>query len=257
MTDTEKHGSISPAHTTAHDVITTEPDPSWYLDDYGVESPTMFAPHEVGRPVRILAIGGTTSERSWSLVPMDLAIDKLRARGCEVTRTTIYDLNLPLFRTDWKLEDYPPTLPTLLDDIRAADGLLICSPTYHGTMSGAIKNVIDCLIFLGWDQPKYLGGKPVALIAFGGMTAMGVLTGLTQCVRGLKGVTVPTHLAVPERAVDHSTVAVTDDRVISRMDDMVEELVSYATRLRAPSRAPVVPANRYVLAASTQGRLAR
>ena len=75
------------------------------------------------------------------------------AAGADVVRATIYDLDLPMFRTDWKLEQYPPTLPWLLDQIRQADGLIICSPTYHGTMSGAIKNLLDMLIFLGWDKP--------------------------------------------------------------------------------------------------------
>lgn len=231
---------LSPAGTSAYELINTEPDPAWYLDYNGVEGPTIYK-DEGSRPVRILGIGGTTSEKSWSLVPLDAALDRARAEGCEVVRATIHELDLPMFRTDWKLEDYPPTLPWLLDEVRRADGLIICSPTYHGTMSGAIKNLLDCLIFLGWDKPAYLGGKPVALMAYGGMTSMGVLQGLTQVVRGLKGITVPTHIAVPEKCLDKTTATITDERVLDRMDEMIDELISFSARLRVPHTAPRVP----------------
>lgn len=229
-----------PANASALDVINRQPDPSWYLQDMGIEGPTIRQGDNP--PVKILGIGGTTSEKSWSLLPLDYALEKAHESGADVVRATIYDLDLPMFRTDWKLEQYPPTLPWLLDQIREADGLIICSPTYHGTMSGAIKNLLDCLIFLGWDKPAYLGGKPVALMAYGGMTSMGVLSGLTQVVRGLKGITVPTHIAIPEFAVNREQLTIDDDRVLTRMDEMIAELMRFANQLRQPHQAPNIPA---------------
>lgn len=232
-----------PANASALDVMNTQPDPDWYEQANGVEGPTVYT-DAANAPVRILGIGGTTSEKSWSLVPLDFALERAAAAGADVVRATVYELDLPMFRTDWKLEQYPPTLPWLLDQIRQADGIIICSPTYHGTMSGAIKNLLDMLIFLGWDKPAYLGGKPVALMAYGGMTSMGVLSGLTQVVRGLKGITVPTHIAVPERAVDRERIEITDERVLDRIDEMVLELMRFARQLRQPHQAPNVPPRR-------------
>jgi FMN reductase len=183
-------------------------------------------------PVRILGIGGTTSAKSWSLVPLHEALRKAEALGCETTLATVYDMNLPLLHTEWRLEDYPPTLSWLLDEVRRADGIIICSPTYHGTISGAIKNVLDLLIFLGKDKPPYLGGKPVGLMAYGGMTAMGVLHALTNCVRGLKGISVPTHIAVPEDTIDRVNVCISSPKIEHRLDLMINELVSFAGQLR-------------------------
>jgi FMN reductase len=183
-------------------------------------------------PVRILGIGGTTSAKSWSLVPLHEALRKAEALGCETTLATVYDMNLPLLHTEWRLEDYPPTLAWLLDEVRRADGIIICSPTYHGTISGAIKNVLDLLIFLGRDNPPYLAGKPVGLMAYGGMTAMGVLHALTNCVRGLKGISVPTHIAVPEDTIDRERVRIKSEKIEHRLDLMVAELVSFAGQLR-------------------------
>lgn len=230
-----------PAHATALDVMNTEPDPAWYVQEMGIEGPTIYQ-GDAPLPLKILGIGGTTSAKSWSLVPLDTALAKFEAAGADVVRATIYELDLPMFRTDWELEQYPPALPWLLDQIRQADAIIICSPTYHGTMSGAIKNLLDSLIFLGWDKPKYLGGKPVGLMAYGGMTSMGVLSGLTQVVRGLKGITVPTHIAIPERAVNRESASISDERVLVRMDEMVEEVLYFAAQLRQPHQAPSIPA---------------
>lgn len=183
-------------------------------------------------PVRILGIGGTTSAKSWSLVPLQEALRKSELLGCETSLATVYDLNLPLLHTEWRLEDYPPTLNWLLNEVRRADGIIICSPTYHGTISGAIKNVLDLLIFLGRDDPPYFGGKPVGLMAYGGMTAMGVLHALTNCVRGLKGIAIPTHVAVPENTVNRETVRINSPKIDQRIDLMVDELVSFSGYLR-------------------------
>ena len=209
------------------------------MTDASASRPTKVVPFQAvtgsrsgSEPVRILGIGGTTSAKSWSLVPLQEALRKADAMGCETTLATVYDLNLPLLHTEWRLDDYPPTLAWLLDEVRRADGIIICSPTYHGTISGAIKNVLDLLIFLGRDIPPYLAGKPVGLMAYGGMTAMGVLHALTNCVRGLKGISMPTHMAVPEDSIDRETVRISSGKIDARLDLMVEELVSFAAQLR-------------------------
>jgi FMN reductase len=190
------------------------------------------------RPLRILGFGGTTSEQSWSLIPLERALKVAESAGCETTLATVHDLDLPLFRTDWRLEDYPDTLAWFIDEVRKADGLIICSPTYHGTISGALKNILDMLIFLAWDDPPYLGGKPVGVMAYGGMTSMGVLDALTTTVRGLKGITVPTQVAVPESAIYKPEAAIFSQRILDRIDSMVADVISFSARLRVPHHKP-------------------
>lgn len=227
-TSEPSHHEPNPKETPAMEVIHRR----------GATTSTFRESRDPDSPVRILGIGGTTSAKSWSLVPLEAALKRAEARGCETRLATVYDLSLPLFHTEWRLEDYPPTLAALLDDVRNADGLIICSPTYHGTISGAIKNVLDTFIFLGWDSPPYLAGKPVGLMAYGGMTAMGVLHALTNCVRGLKGISMPTHIAVPEDAIDRTAVVLKNPRIEVRLDLMVDELISFAGHLRGRVPAP-------------------
>jgi FMN reductase len=183
------------------------------------------------RPVRILGIGGTTVDRSRTLLALATALDLATKTGAETRLVPIHALDLPLFNPSWPLERYPSSLPWLLDEVRAADGLILCSPTYHGTVSGAVKNTLDSLIFLGQDQPPYLGGKPVGLMAYGGLTAMGVLDALHHCVRGLKGVIAPTQVAIHPSTFDGETNAITEARLLVRLATMVDEVVDLAGRL--------------------------
>jgi NAD(P)H-dependent FMN reductase len=53
-----------------------------------------------------------------------------------------------------------------------ADAYILCSPTYHGTITGAMKNALDVLDYLAMGTPvdpaQTFKGKPVALMACGG-----------------------------------------------------------------------------------------
>jgi FMN reductase len=231
--DEMRHHQTTPANTTPRELLRKGPEQ--HADPISIASSLGTPPD---RPLRILGFGGTTSEQSWSLVPLERALKVAESAGCETSLATVHALDLPLFRTDWRLEDYPDSLAWLIDEVRKADGLIICSPTYHGTISGAIKNILDMLIFLAWDDPPYLGGKPVGVMAYGGMTSMGVLDALTTCVRGLKGVTVPTQVAVPENAIYKPEAAIFSQRVLDRIDSLVADVISYSARLRVPHSRP-------------------
>jgi|GEM_PF-278961 len=223
----------TPANTTPQEMLRKEQEQQ--VDPISIASSLGTPPD---RPLRILGFGGTTSEQSWSLVPLERALKAAESAGCETSLATVHQLDLPLFRTDWRLEDYPASLAWFIDEVRKADGIIICSPTYHGTISGAIKNVLDMLIFLAWDDPPYLGGKPVGVMSYGGMTSMGVLDALTTCVRGLKGVTVPTQVAVPESAIYKPEAAIFSQRVLDRIDSLVADVISFSARLRVPHSKP-------------------
>ncbi len=195
------------------------------------EAATPRLDHQPVRPLRILGIGGTTVARSRTQLALKTALDIAARTGAETQIAPVHALDLPLFNPSWPLDRYPPTLTALLDDVRTADGLILCSPTYHGTISGALKNVLDHLIFLGADVPPYLGGKPVGLMAYGGLTAMGVLDALHHCVRGLKGVIAPTQVAVHPSTFDAAGI-ITEARLLARVTKMVEEVIALASNHR-------------------------
>jgi len=190
-------------------------------------------------PVRILGIGGGMSDRSRSSTALAHALRLAEEAGAQTVLADVKYLNFPIYDADWPLERYPETLPWLLDQARLADAYILCSPTFHGTITGAVKNVLDALNFLEDDEPSYFGGKVVGLMALGGGAA-NVNTALYHSSRALNGLCVPTVVAVPNAAVHGPTRSITDEAVLGRMGRMIEEVIDLTQRLRRSSPVPSV-----------------
>ena len=71
---------------------------------------------------------------------------------------------IPLYDADLEMaEGIPSAVETLKMAIAAADGLLIATPEYNGSMPGVFKNAVDWLSRPPADIPRVFRGKPVAI----------------------------------------------------------------------------------------------
>lgn len=188
--------------------------------------------HET-KPLRILGIGGSMRQGSLSRIALAAALRRAEDAGAKTVLADVRGLDLPLYVAEHVRDEDPPSLGWLLAEVRAADAYILCSPTYHGTLSGAVKNALDVLDLLGDDDPPYFGGKVVGLMALGGGAA-NVLNALQHAARALGGLTSPTVVAVPNRAVDPAIDEVGDEAVRRRLDRMVHEMIDLTRRLRLP-----------------------
>ncbi|MGI8690158.1 MAG: NADPH-dependent FMN reductase [Thermomicrobiales bacterium] len=183
-------------------------------------------------PIRILGIVGSTRRGSMSLVALTAALLLAEEQGAHTTLAAVRDLDLPLYNGERQLQDYPATLHWLLDEVRAADGFVVCSPTYHGTISGAVKNVLDALEFLANEQPRYLGGKAVALLGYGGASAMNTINALYHTVRTLSAQVVPTVVILSRDQLDSEQGAITEAGPRQRTATMMREVIDLARLIR-------------------------
>lgn len=145
---------------------------------------------------RIVAVGGTMRPGSSTERALAVAAEAARDEGVEVvTFDGSYIAHLPHYRgPDWTEEKGRE----LIEAVRAADGLLLASPGYHGTVSGMVKNAIDYLEELANDRRPYLDGRPVGLIvtAFGHQAANTGMTTLRTIAHALRGWPTPFGAAV-------------------------------------------------------------
>lgn len=204
----------------------------------------MSGTNGAGSPVRLLGIGGSTRRRSGSLAALRATLRLAEAAGAATALADVRALGLPLYDEERALPDYPASLGWLLTEARAADGLLLCSPTYLGTVAGATKNVLDLLSLLAGNTPSLLGGRPVGLMATGGANAFGAIDALGQAARSLNGLAVPTVVMVGNGAIG-PTGEIAHEATRRRLDRMVAEVIDLARRLRpTPGVAGALPPTR-------------
>lgn len=143
---------------------------------------------EGARAPFIVGIGGTTRPESGSeqaLKAVLAAAEAAGARtqmfgGAELARLPIYDPH-----------DHSggASRQAMVEAVRQADGVIISSPGYHGSISGLIKNALDGLEDLRGDVRPYLEDRAVGciVIADGWQAGGSTLAALRAIVHALRG----------------------------------------------------------------------
>ncbi|MEV0109795.1 NAD(P)H-dependent oxidoreductase [Nocardia sp. NPDC050799] len=136
----------------------------------------------------IVGIGGTVRPNSSSDRALRVALDRAESAGAKTRHFTGSHLRtLPMYdpmdpvRTDAARE--------FVAELRAADGIIITSAAYHGSISGMLKNALDYTEDMAQDDNVYLAGKPVGMIAVGKGWQAGAntLVALRSIVHALRG----------------------------------------------------------------------
>ncbi|HEX4182971.1 MAG TPA: NADPH-dependent FMN reductase [Caulobacteraceae bacterium] len=144
----------------------------------------------------IVGIGGTTRANSTSERALTKALQAVERLGA---RTQLFGglflSKLPIY--DPSTADTSGELCELLEAVRTADGVLIATPGYHGSVSGLIKNALDSLEGLRDDARPYFEGRAVGLIVTAdGWQACGTtLAALRTTIHALRGWPTPLGVA--------------------------------------------------------------
>jgi len=145
-------------------------------------------PTRPDRPPLIVGLGGTVRSPSSSERVLSAAMAAAEAAGA---RTQMFGgevlSRLPIFNpTD---AEHPPERSALVDAVREADGVIVATPGYHGSLSGLIKNALDSLEPLREDTRPYLDGRAVGciVVADGWQACGSALAHLRSIVHALRG----------------------------------------------------------------------
>jgi FMN reductase len=137
--------------------------------------------------LRIVGIGGTIRAHSSSAKALQFCIDAAEALGADVQIFTGDALRLPLYEPG--SQDSVQTAMPMITALREADGIIIASPGYHGSISGTVKNLLDFTEDMAHDERPYFDGRSVGCIAVaaGWQAAAATLAALRAVVHSLRG----------------------------------------------------------------------
>jgi FMN reductase len=140
------------------------------------------------RPL-IVGLGGTIRPGSSTEKALACALRTAEVAGAE-TRLLGGDFlaRLPIFdpRAGAAADD---AQAELAEAIRAADGMIVASPGYHGSLSGVVKNALDTLELTRDDPAPYFQGRPVGIIitADGWQAAGTALMAVRAIIHAMRG----------------------------------------------------------------------
>jgi chromate reductase, NAD(P)H dehydrogenase (quinone) len=109
--------------------------------------------------LNVVSICGSLRKGSFNAI-LQRALPSLAPDGMTITPAPSF-AEFPLYNADIQNSTgFPAPVNVLADAIRAADGVIFCSPEYNFGIPGPLKNAIDWVSRLP-NQP--FAGKPVAL----------------------------------------------------------------------------------------------
>jgi FMN reductase len=138
-------------------------------------------------------------------------------------------LQLPMYQPD--NTERSAAASDLVEQLALADGIVLGSPGYHGSISGLVKNALDYAEDLRNDRRPYFSGRAVGCIATAGgwPGAVNTLGALRDIVHALRGWPTPMGAAInsSERVFD-DTGSCLSPRVAQTLDMIADEVLRFA-----------------------------
>ena len=176
---------------------------------------------------KIVGMAGSLRPDSYSHLALAEAVRRLERLGAEVEILDFRQLHLP-FCTG--ADEYPeyPDVARLKAAVKSADGLVLVTPEYHGSVSGVLKNALD---LMGFEE---LTDKVVGLMGvLGGQSNSNALNDLRTIMRWVHAWVIPEQVAIGQawKAFD-ADGHLEDDKLAARIDKLANSLVVTTTKLR-------------------------
>ncbi len=180
--------------------------------------------------MKIFIISGSSSFNSYTSYNGEYLKDLLDANGCTTIHWDLCQRPLPLHNAAEYLNSSTSDVREFGRMAGEAQGMIWCTPIYHNSFSGILKNALDHL------DISMVAHKPVLLVSNGGG-----YSGVTPCeqlrfvARGLYCVAIPTQLVTQS---EHFTFVdnkkhLSDTTIKERFVNAANQLYDYCVKLQS------------------------
>src|ERR671913_123847 len=169
----------------------------------------------------VLGVAGSTRHGSYSTRALKIALEHVKKHGAEVRLLELNRIVLPL---------YDPSAPASKEvehttgAIAWADAVILASPDYHGSMSGALKNFLDYFY-------EEFAGKVFGYIVASHEKGLTVMEQMRTAVRQCYGWSLPYGVSI-NGPQDFTGDEIQNTRLSNRLRMMARDLVVYGRLLR-------------------------
>ncbi|GGK74005.1 NADPH-dependent FMN reductase [Rufibacter glacialis] len=176
----------------------------------------------------VVVSGSARPQRQSHQVALEVG-KRLEEKGHTVHLLDVRELNFPLLEA---IFDKTPTPSEKMKETSAAiaqsEGLLLVSPEYNGSYSGALKNTLD--YFYKEYSHKPFGIVGVSSGMLGGINAA---KSLQQYALALKGIVLPNVLLTPKVQTLFQEGQLIDTAYAGRLDEFLNDFLWLSQAIRA------------------------
>ncbi|WP_372761132.1 NADPH-dependent FMN reductase [Pseudoalteromonas sp.] len=183
---------------------------------------------------KIIALAGSLRKNSFNQQLINEAARAALNTGAEVEVITLSELDIPLFNEDIEAQGTPTGVQLLKDKLRTADGILLASPEYNGSITAALKNAIDWASRTEQGAVPAFRNKVVALFAAspGGLGGLRGLNHVRDILSGIGALVLADQLAVPAvHTVLGDNGEINNPDTAEQIAALAQQLVSVTSKL--------------------------
>jgi NAD(P)H-dependent FMN reductase len=191
--------------------------------------------------LHVLGVSGSLHENSRSALVLELFLRHAAEHGAQTRLLDLRAVELPLYRPNRE----PPSAAEerMFQDMLWAESVVLASPDYHGSMSGALKNFLD----YNWEE---CAGKLFGYICSSHEKGLTVMDQMRTVVRQCYGWSLPYGLSFHGSSDLDAAGAIVNARIDARLRMMARDLVTYGTLLHRQFGADLAGAETNTFAAA-------
>jgi FMN reductase len=174
--------------------------------------------------IRITGVCGSLIANGATKKALAIALRGAAEFDAETTLLELRDFDL-VFYGSVPQDEYPPGIVRLRDEIRNSQGIILATPEYHGSLSGALKNMLD-LMSIDNFETKIVG---LVGVAGGHIGAIHSLDTMKTICRNLHCWVLPQEVSIANSGQafnDDGTV--TDPSLEERLLNVGRQVVKFA-----------------------------
>ncbi|HCC58514.1 MAG TPA: NADPH-dependent FMN reductase [Solibacterales bacterium] len=178
-----------------------------------------------GQSVSVVGLCGSLRPGSFTRMALQMALHGAQEVGAQ---TQLIDLKeYDLVFCDGKMDQtaYPEDVFRLRREVKAAGGIILATPEYHGSFSGVLKNALD---LMGFDE---IEGKMIGLVGVSGgaLGAVHALNSLRTIGRALHAWVIPEQASIAEAyKLFDSSGKLRDSAIEKRVKDVGRQVARFA-----------------------------
>jgi azobenzene reductase len=182
-----------------------------------------FRNYKMNRPIRLLAVGSSMRENSFSTLAAKLVLHLSNKKyGADTRLLDLRQTELPIYNP----EDSSESNTQIQYLVEWADAFILASPDYHGSMSGVMKNFLDHF----WAE---FAGKLFGFICASHEKGLTVMDQMRTAVRQCYGWSMPYGISINGEEDFNDRAEITNVLLNKRLGMFARDIIVYGDLIRA------------------------